>query len=51
MPTRFMISDLDALESIDPHTVALLASRYVVSPDAMKIRLSQLGITGPFRDE
>jgi Zn-dependent peptidase ImmA (M78 family) len=48
MPTSFMLKDLDSLETIDKHTVALLAAKYVVSPDAMKIRLSQLGIIGPF---
>jgi Zn-dependent peptidase ImmA (M78 family) len=48
MPTRFMFEDLDSLEVIDKHTVALLAAKYIVSPDAMKIRLSQLGIIGPF---
>jgi hypothetical protein len=48
MPTRFMLKDLDALQTVDRHTVALLVSKYVVSPDAMKIRLSQLGIVGPF---
>ncbi len=49
MPTRFILRDLDSLESIGAHTVALLASKYVASPDAMKIRLSQLGMIGPFR--
>jgi Zn-dependent peptidase ImmA (M78 family) len=48
MPTSFMLRDLDSLETVDKHTVALLAAKYVVSPDAMKIRLSQLGIIGPF---
>ena len=48
MPTRFLQSDLDALDRIDKRTVALLATKYVVSPEAMKIRLSQLGILGPF---
>jgi Zn-dependent peptidase ImmA (M78 family) len=48
MPTRFILKDLDSLEKIDRHTVALLANKYIVSPDAMKIRLSQLGIIGPF---
>jgi Zn-dependent peptidase ImmA (M78 family) len=50
MPTRFMLDDLDSLNTVDRHTVALLAAKYVVSPDAMKIRLSQLGILGPFSD-
>jgi Zn-dependent peptidase ImmA (M78 family) len=49
MPTRFMVKDIDSLEAINAHTVALLARKYVVSPDAMKIRLSQLGIIGPFQ--
>jgi Zn-dependent peptidase ImmA (M78 family) len=48
MPTKFLESDLDALDKIDKRTVALLATKYVVSPEAMKIRLSQLGILGPF---
>ncbi len=48
MPYRFMIKDLDSLEAVDRHAVALLASKYIVSPDAMKIRLLQLGIIGPF---
>jgi Zn-dependent peptidase ImmA (M78 family) len=50
MPTRFLLKDLDSLEVIDRRTVVLLANRYAVSPDAMKIRLTQLGITGPFGD-
>ncbi len=48
MPTRFLQTDLDSLSNIDKRTVALLTARYVVSPEAMKIRLSQLGILGPF---
>jgi Zn-dependent peptidase ImmA (M78 family) len=48
MPTRFIERDLNSLEDIDKRTVALLAKRYIVSPEAMKIRLSQLGILGPF---
>ncbi len=48
MPTRFLETDLDSLENIDKRTVALLATKYIVSPEAMKIRLSQLGILGPF---
>jgi Zn-dependent peptidase ImmA (M78 family) len=48
MPTTFLIADLDALEEINKRAVALLAAKYVVSPEAMKIRLSQLGILGPF---
>ena len=48
MPTRFLELDLNSLENIDKRTVALLATKYIVSPEAMKIRLSQLGILGPF---
>ncbi len=48
MPTSFLQADLNALEAIDKRTVALLAAKYIVSPEAMKIRLSQLGILGPF---
>lgn len=48
MPTIFLQNDLESLDAIDKRTVLLLAKKYVVSPEAMKIRLSQLGITGPF---
>ncbi len=48
MPTHFLQADLESLEEIDKRTVALLAKKYVVSPEAMKIRLSQFGILGPF---
>ena len=48
MPTRFMKSDLDAIRTIDKRVVTILAVRYKVSPEAMKIRLSNLGIVGPF---
>lgn len=48
MPTEFLVKDLDALQRIEKRTVALLASRYRVSPEAMKFRLTNLGITGPF---
>jgi Zn-dependent peptidase ImmA (M78 family) len=48
MPTSFLHEDLDELQSIDKRVVALLVKKYVVSPDAMKIRLSQLGITAPY---
>jgi Zn-dependent peptidase ImmA (M78 family) len=48
MPTRFLETDLNSLENIDKRSVALLAIKYIVSPEAMKIRLSQLGILGPF---
>ena len=51
MPTAFMLKDLDSLEVVDIHAVALLAAKYVVSPGAMKIRLSQLGLNGPFSDQ
>jgi Zn-dependent peptidase ImmA (M78 family) len=48
MPTRFLERDLNSCQNIDKRTVALLANKYIVSPEAMKIRLSQLGILGPF---
>jgi Zn-dependent peptidase ImmA (M78 family) len=48
MPTDFLRRDLDALRKIEKRTVALLAAAYKVSPEAMKIRLTNLGITGPF---
>jgi Zn-dependent peptidase ImmA (M78 family) len=48
MPTTLLQSDLDTLQTLDARTIILLAKRYVVSPEAMKIRLSQFGITGPF---
>jgi len=48
MPGRFLERDLDALRRIEKRTVALLATKYVVSAEAMKIRLSQIGIWGPF---
>jgi Zn-dependent peptidase ImmA (M78 family) len=48
MPTRFMKSDLDKIGTIDKRAVTLFAVRYKVSPEAMKIRLSNLGIVGPF---
>jgi len=48
MPTQFLRRDLDSLHSIGKRTVALLASAYKVSPEAMKFRLTNLGITGPF---
>jgi Zn-dependent peptidase ImmA (M78 family) len=48
MPTSFIESDLDQLQMIDKRAVALLAAKYAVSAEAMKIRLSQLGIVGPY---
>lgn len=48
MPTSFLVKDLDNLQTIDKRAVALLAQKYSVSADAMKIRLSQLGITAPY---
>lgn len=48
MPTSFLKADLDALNRFDKRTVPLLATKYVVSPEAMKFRLLQLGIVGPF---
>lgn len=49
MPTRFMKSDLDTTPNVNKRAVTLFALRYRVSPEAMKIRLSNLGIVGPFR--
>lgn len=46
IPTKFLKRDLDSLESIDIRTVAVLANRYGVSKDAMKFRLTNLGILG-----
>jgi|HubBroStandDraft_4_1064222.scaffolds.fasta_scaffold171682_2 Zn-dependent peptidase ImmA (M78 family) len=46
IPTDFLTHDLDTLKSIDIRTVAVLANRYGVSKDAMKFRLTNLGILG-----
>lgn len=48
MPTQFLRRDLDSLQDISKRSVALLARAYAVSPEAMKIRLTNLGITPPF---
>jgi Zn-dependent peptidase ImmA (M78 family) len=48
MPFEFLKKDLDALDRMDRRTVALLASRYGVSAEAMKFRLTNLGILPPF---
>ncbi len=48
MPTSFLQDDLDELQVIDKRAVLLLAEKYVVSREAMTIRLSQLGLTGPY---
>jgi Zn-dependent peptidase ImmA (M78 family) len=48
MPTELLTRDINSLRKIEKRTVALLASTYKVSPEAMKIRLTGLGITGPF---
>lgn len=48
MPTEFLQRDLDSLEGLGKRSVAVLARAYAVSPEAMKIRLTNLGITGPF---
>lgn len=48
MPTEFLTRDIDSLRRIEKRTVALLAAAYKVSPEAMKIRLTSIGITGPF---
>jgi hypothetical protein len=43
-----MKSDLDTIRNVNKRAVTLFALRYKVSPEAMKIRLSTLGIVGPF---
>jgi Zn-dependent peptidase ImmA (M78 family) len=48
MPTAFLEDDLDELQVIDKRAVLLLAGKYIVSREAMTIRLSQLGLTGPY---
>jgi len=48
MPSRFMKSDLDTIGEVNKRAVTLFALRYKVSNEAMKIRLSNLGIVGPF---
>ena len=48
MPTSYLRRDLDSLERIGKRTIALLASKYGVSGEAMKIRLNNFGILGPF---
>jgi Zn-dependent peptidase ImmA (M78 family) len=48
MSNSFLEADLDELQVIDKRTAALRAAKYVVSGEAMKIRLSQLGILSPF---
>jgi Zn-dependent peptidase ImmA (M78 family) len=48
IPTRFMKSDLDTIGEVNKRVVTLFALRYKVSQEAMKIRLSNLGIVGPF---
>lgn len=46
IPTKFLTKDLNSLKEIDRRTTVLLASRYGVSKDAMRFRLTNLGITG-----
>jgi len=46
IPTKFLTRDLDSLDQIDRHTIVVLSSRYSVSKDAMKFRLTNLGIIG-----
>ncbi len=48
MPAEFLEKDLHALQRIDKRTIALLAARYGVSAEAMRFRLSNLGILGRF---
>jgi len=48
MPGAFLRKDLDQLRQMDNHAVALLASRYRVSAEAMKFRLINLGVLPPY---
>lgn len=48
MPTKFLRADLDTLREVNKRIVVLLAMRYQVSLDAMKIRLTHLGIVRPY---
>jgi Zn-dependent peptidase ImmA (M78 family) len=43
MPTRFLMRDIDKIRRFDAQTVQFLARRYRVSPQAMEIRLTNLG--------
>jgi Zn-dependent peptidase ImmA (M78 family) len=49
MPEEFLIADLNSLEEVTKRSVVLLAGRYAVSPEAMKIRLTNLGVTPPYQ--
>ena len=43
MPTHLLLKDIEGLKRFDQRTVDLLARRYRVSPQAMRIRLSNFG--------
>lgn len=43
MPTAFLIRDINKIRRIDDHIVQFLARKYRVSPQAMDIRLNNLG--------
>jgi Zn-dependent peptidase ImmA (M78 family) len=47
MPTDFVIRDINRLRRLDSHTPQFLAKRYKVSPQAMQIRLTILGLVVP----
>lgn len=46
IPASFLKRDLDSLDEIDGRALLMLAARYRVSRDAMKFRLTNLGILG-----
>ena len=47
MPTNFLLKDIEELKRLDRGTVDLLARRYRVSPQAMRIRLGNFGFFPP----
>jgi Zn-dependent peptidase ImmA (M78 family) len=47
MPLHFLSKDIEKLKSVDQETVALLATRYRVSTQAMRIRLGNFGYILP----
>jgi Zn-dependent peptidase ImmA (M78 family) len=47
MPTKFLKRDIDKLKRLDTHTTQFLANKYKVSPQAMRIRLTNIGLVVP----
>jgi Zn-dependent peptidase ImmA (M78 family) len=47
MPTHLLVRDIEELKRLDRRTVDLLARRYKVSQQAMKIRLGNFGFVLP----